>query len=87
MDRFLAPWDERRYGELIDLSIENDEVRLLLTQYGDGPGGRGSRNAFSGPFEDTGGWFRNLVDIVSREGNASRETPGLNAPTIFVRVP
>ena len=79
MDRFLAPFDERRYGELLRISTENDEIRLRLTQYLTGPPLEYRGTVSADKSRMTGGWVRDGVD--------PQDTWKLNAPTIFVRLP
>ncbi|HEU4692751.1 MAG TPA: hypothetical protein VFS23_30520 [Vicinamibacterales bacterium] len=75
---YLAPFDERRYGELLDVSTENGEVRLRLTQYLTGPLVE-YRATVSSDGRMSGRWIR--------VGINQQDTWKLNAPTIFVRQP
>jgi hypothetical protein len=79
MNRFLAPFDERRYGELLSVSTENGEVRLQLTQYLTGPPLEYRGTVSPDGSRMSGGWVRVGVD--------QQDTWKLNAPTIFVRQP
>ena len=78
MNRLLAPFDERRYGELLDVSTENGEVRLRLTQYQTGLPIEYRGTVSPDGSRMTGAWVRG--------GNDSLDTWELNAPTIYVRV-
>ncbi len=80
LDRFLAPFDERRYGELLRMSTENDGVRLLLTQYITGPPIEYRGTVSVDRLKITGSWFR-------RGDPSPKDSWKLNAPTIFVRLP
>ena len=78
MNRLLAPFDGQRYGELLDVSTLNGEVRLRLTQYLAGPPLE-YRGTVAPDGRMTGEWVRVGID--------QDDTWKLNAPTIFVRQP
>ena len=78
MNRFLAPFDERRYGERLQVSTQNEEVRLSL-QYLTGPALEYRGTVSRDGSRMTGEWVR--------IGIGPDDTWKLNAPTIFVRMP
>jgi hypothetical protein len=87
LNRLLAPFDEQRYGELLDVSTENGEVRLRLTQYLTGPPLEYRGTVSPDGSRITGGWVRPGFKIERLDGRRLQDTWKLNAPTIFVRQP
>ena len=81
LDRFLAPFDERRYGERLQISSENDGIRMHLTQYQTGSPLEYRGKVSADGSRITGGWVRAGIDP------SPKDTWKLNAPTIFVRQP
>lgn len=79
MNRSLAPFDDQRYGELLEISTEDGEVRLRLTQYLTAPPLEYRGTVSPDGSRMTGDWVRPGFD--------PDDSWKLNAPTIFVRVP